>query len=99
MKIQHIKLDHWKHFLVVDGVRGPLAESTTEYHPAGFIAYLPGGYGVPKDLQGKVFRLVDEPVEFIEDTVCEPAQAAYKEYVEITKTCTDLKLARYGNEA
>lgn len=100
MKIKHVKLDYYKHLLVIDGVRGPLAEGVVAYHPAGFVAYLPDAYNTRKELQGKVFRLVDEAdVEYIEDTACEPAKAAYKEFVEITKTCTDVKLARYGEEA
>lgn len=99
MKIQHVKLSYSQHVLVIDGVRGPLADSGPAYHPAGFIAFLPDSYGFAKELQGKVFRLVTDDVEYIEDTACEPGRAAYKEYVEITRTCTEVKLARYGEEA
>lgn len=98
MKIQHVRLTFTEHFLVVDGVRGPLSYNGPAYHPAGFIAYLQDAYGVKEDLRGKVFRLVTEDVEFIEDMGCEPAQTAFKEYQEITKTCTEVKLARYGAE-
>lgn len=99
MKIQHVKLDYSKHVLVIDGVRGPLSSSGPAYHPAGFVAFLPDAYNTPAALLCKVFRLVDGPVEYIEDTACEPGQAAYKQWVEINKTCTDIKLARYGEEA
>lgn len=102
MKVQHVILGFSEHFLVVDGTRGPLQESSTHpaMHPSGVAAYRKDGYGIPAALKGKVVRVLDEAeFEVIEDMTCEPAQAAYKEYREITKTCTEVKLARYGELA
>lgn len=99
MKIQHIILGHSDHVLVVDGTRGPLQQNSTlpALHPAGVVAYRPAAYGLSAAVAGKVFLILDAAdFERIEDTACEPAQAAFKEYIEITRTCTEVKLARYG---
>ena len=106
MKIQHVKLGFSGHFLVVDGTRGPLVHYDTHKpatHPSGVISYLPYGHSDGcnnKALAGKVFvELVGADIERIEDTACEPANKARAELQEIVKTCTDVKLARYGAEA
>ena len=101
MKIQHVILSHSDHILVVDGIRGPFASYGPATHPAGLIAYHPQEhtYGL-RDFKGKTFRQVPaDQVEVIEDTACEPAEAAFKQWNEIRQTCTEVKLSRYGDEA
>lgn len=101
MKIQHIQLSFHEHFLVVDGVRGPLASYGPATHPAGLVAYHPhdSTYGY-QALRGKVFQVLPaDQVESINDTACEPATEAFKVWQEVVQTCTEIKLARYGVEA
>lgn len=98
MKIQHIKLDMFKHILVVDGVRGPLCTTAPTTHPSGVVAYPEGIYGVPPALAGKVFVLCPREVEQIDDSACDESTKAFKEWSEIQKTCVEIKLARYGAE-
>jgi len=102
MKIQHVLLPAYAHVLVIDGLRGPLANyGAVATHPAGVIAYHPTTYGTSQALKGKVFVTpgADVEVEVIEDLECHEAAAAYSQFCEISTACTNVKLARYGEEA
>ena len=106
MKIEHIILDYSNHFLVIDGKRGPLCinPNSPAIHPSGFIKYRRDAQ-LSDVLRGAVFyregsiteglREYSDTVTEIKDDACEPALEKWKEWVEIQKTCTDIKLARY----
>jgi hypothetical protein len=100
MKIQHILLSDMDHVLVVDGVRGKLAKfGAMAHHPAGVVAFHPRHYSTPPELKGKVFvQTAAADVEVIEDLDCTEAKAAWDQYLEVSDTCTAVKLARYGAE-
>lgn len=97
MKIQHIKLGWMEYILVVDGVRGPLCCGNPTHHPAGVVAFGDGIYNMHPSLQNKVFVLTDD-VEQIDDSACDAAKEAFAQYTEVKKTCTEVKLSRYGAE-
>lgn len=100
MKIQHIRLNVFQHILVVDGVRGPLCNAAPTTHPSGVIAYPDESYNIPQLLRGRVFiEAHDVEIEKIDDSACDESTKAYKEWVEVQKTCVEVKLARYGEEA
>ena len=97
MKIEHILLDSTQHFLVIEGKRGPLEiyGSRPATHPSGYFRYRSDAYDVPKMLKGVLFSSADLDVDEKRMEVCAPADKAYTEWVEITKTCNEVVLARY----
>ena len=97
MKIEHILLDYSQHFLVVDGTRGPLQYSNTlpAIHPDGYFRYRSDAYNVPETLRGILFRKALPVSEEKKIDTCEPANKAFTEWTEITKTCNEVVMARY----
>ena len=97
MKIEHILLDYSQHFLVVDGTRGPLQTSNglPATHPSGYIRYRSEAFGFPQSLRGALFCTAAFEVEEQKIDTCEPATKALSEWVEITKTCNEVVMARY----
>lgn len=96
-ELQHVILDYSEHFLVVNGTRGPVCRQNGQpaTHPSGFFRFRSDGYGISEALKGKTFRIVDVACEEQENTVCEPANKAFLEYMEVKETCNQIVASRY----
>ena len=103
MKITHIKLDYWKHFLVVDmqdgsaATRGPVQDhrDAPAFHPAGFWRFRSdAGYPV-NDLASKMFTLSSYVAEEVAGQKCEPAEKARNEWITLENACQEIQIARF----
>lgn len=96
-KIEHVLLDYSRHFLVVDGLRGPVCDFSglPATHPSGFIRYRPDAYGVPREVLGRL--LCVSPIE-VEDKEAErptDVAARWVEFTRASQAAIDAIIARY----
>lgn len=79
-EIKHVKTDV-RHFLVVDGTRGPIAYGVDEAatHPAGYLYFPKEGRKTPEKMRGKIFKVIDVVVAEVEEPPVK-LQAVYDEW-------------------
>ena len=86
-KIEHVLLDYSRHFLVVDGTRGPVEEmgANPATHPAGFLRFREDAYGVPAALRGKLLRFEQIAVEDVNAPTAPEAQAHWEAFANASR--------------
>lgn len=100
-KIKHVQLGYSRHFLVVNGTRGAIADGDDRpaMHPSGYGRFLEEAYSLPENLKGKLFRFVtDVTAEFERIPQCVEADKAYNQYSEIVRECESLKVGEYSKD-
>lgn len=84
-KIEHVLLDYSRHFLVVDGKRGPIEfyPEVAATHPAGYIRFRSDAPArVPAAMRGKTFTVIEvvgDEVKVARDSCTEQLEAIYKQ--------------------
>lgn len=96
-KIVHVLLDLNRHFLVVDGTRGPVCESAVmpATHPSGFMRYRLTAYGVPQILRGQLLCISKHEVEEREQERPAEVSARWVEFARASQAAIDEVIARY----
>lgn len=96
-KITHVLLDVTRHFLVVDGTRGPVCEfaGAPATHPAGFMRYRSDAYGVPPMLLGQLLCISKHEVEEREQERPAEVSARWVEFARASQAAIDEVIARY----
>lgn len=94
-EIKHVKTDV-RHFLVVDGTRGPIAYGVDEAatHPAGYIYFPKEGRKTPEKMRGKIFKVIDVVVAEVEEPPVK-LQAVYDEWTAACRQEDADRDARY----
>ena len=94
---EHVRVAGYKHFLVVDGTRGPVVDDfQPAMHPAGWVYFHQQVMNTHHSLKGKLLRIVtDHAVNLVDDSKCELAQKAFTEYAELSKMCGEIKASHY----
>lgn len=96
-KIVHVLLDASRHFLVVDGTRGPVCTSRAmpATHPAGFMRYRSDAYGVPPMLLGQLLCISKHEVKEREQERPAEVSARWVEFARASQAAIDEVIARY----
>lgn len=96
-KITHVRLDASRHFLVVDGERGPVCEFSAmpATHPAGFIRYRPDAYGAPPGRAGQLLVVSSLEVEDLEVEPPADVAARWTEFARASQAALDEIVAQY----
>lgn len=91
----HITIDT-RHFLVVDGTRGPIAYGVDEAatHPAGYLYFPKEGRKTPEKMRGKIFKVIDVVVAEVEEPPVK-LQAVYDEWTAACRQEDADRDARY----
>lgn len=91
----HITIDT-RHFLVVDGTRGPVAYGSDEpaIHPAGYMYFPKAGTKTPEKMRGKIFKVIDVVVAEVEEPPVK-LQAVYDEWTAACRQEDADRDARY----
>lgn len=97
MEIKHVLLGYSEHFLVVDGTRGEICYKNDQpaTHPSGVVRYRSNAYEVDPSLVGKTFNLLYVEAEELDRGICEPAEKAFREYVELDTECKRIQARKY----
>jgi hypothetical protein len=96
-KIEHVLLDYSRHFLVVDGTRGPVEEygNNPATHPAGYLRFRPDAYGLPEALKGKLCRLEEMAVEDVPASPSPKAEAHWEAFANASREAIDIVIGAY----
>lgn len=94
-EIKHVKTDV-RHFLVVDGTRGPIAYGVDEAatHPVGYLYFPKEGRKTPEKMRGKIFKVIDVVVAEVEEPPVK-LQAVYDEWAAACRQEDAERDARY----
>lgn len=96
-KIEHVLLDYSRHFLVIDGKRGPVEEygNNPATHPAGYMRFRPDAHSIPEALKGKLCRLEEIAVEDVKMPEPKEAMELWNAFSKSTQTAIEKTIAKY----
>jgi hypothetical protein len=96
-KIEHVLLDYSRHFLVVDGTRGPVEEygNNPATHPAGYLRFREDGYNIPAALRGKVLRFEEVAVTEVKIDAPKEAELHWLAFNDAKRAASAAEVARY----
>lgn len=95
-EIKHVKTDV-RHFLVVDGTRGPIAYGPNEaaMHPAGYLYFPKAGTKTPEKMRGKLLQVTEIFVPEFEEAVAKDVASAYNAWVAAVNEATARRMSEW----
>lgn len=92
----HITIDT-RHFLVVDGTRGPIAYGPNEaaMHPAGYLYFPKAGTKTPEKMRGKLLQVTEIFVPEFEEAVAKDVASAYNAWVAAVNEATARRMSEW----